>query len=498
MPLLLVLALVAVCYPFPWQPLIPLGFWDQTKVMLGLVSFNLSLASFLSWRVVRALDYPVRDARYRAVQRFHFARKFLGYWNVLSTGAVITLGWGWAVWNHVRVDGPNGPVLAPLAELLLPAPYFLTLFFNWAIYWYAETQIEIARGHQRYWPLLNYWGFQFRKFLIVVMLPVLLMTSFQGVNRLLPQLTGTSWFQTLGLIGMLMLMLILPRFIKVALGWQAFPNGPLRDHLEGTAQRLGIVYTDLLLWPTSGSMVNAMVSGMVRWARYIVFTDKILDHMTPEELDAIVGHELGHVRYYHIPYYTLFFMVSALASACALAAIPNHFGWTLQSFPEEIVPWLALPMFALMAGYYFIFFGMLSRRCERQADIFGSRAGSCTDPDCHGHDATTVLAPRGQALCRTGVLTMIAALDKVGVLNGYTSGGNPTLWQRLVQWFQAWQHGPIRARIAFLERLAEHPELAARHDRHVRWFRIGLMLVLLGTIALSARLMGWSEFAKLF
>jgi STE24 endopeptidase len=497
MPLLLVLAIVAVCYPFPWQPVLPFGPWGQAGVMLGLVFFNTILASFLSWRVTSALDLPVRDARYRAVRRFHFARKFVGYWNFISTIALVFLGWGWTVWQHLLVTGPRGPILFPFAELLLPAPYFLTLFVNWAIYWYAETRIELARGNTIRWPLPSYWLFQFRKFVLIVMLPALLMTGFQGFSRVLPEVVNGSGFQVLGIFGMIALMLVLPRIIKVALGWESMPNGPLRSHLEATASRLGVRYSDVLLWPTAGSMVNAMVSGLVRWARYIVFTDKILDHLTPQELDAIVGHELGHVKYYHIPYYTVFFVLSAFGNAVVAAVLPQWLGLSFEGITPEIIPWLALPMFMLLALYYFIFFGLLSRRCERQADIFGCRAGSCSNPDCQGHDEQTELVPGGKAICRTGVYQMISALDKVGTLNGYNLSSSMTAWQRIVQWFQAWQHGPISSRIQFLEQLAENPQLADRHDFKVFCFRVLLFLALVASIGLMASLIGWSEFVKM-
>lgn len=498
MPLLLVLAIVAACYPLPWQPILPLDPLGQCFVALGLVVINVSLAGLISGRVIRAMSWPPGGERYRAVQRFHLLRKLLGYWNLLSTGIVITLGWGWTVWHSLTVPGPNGLILCPGAELLVPAPYFLTLFVNWAIYWYAESRIELTRQQHGYWPLLNYWWFQFRKFAIVVLLPALLMTSFQGLNRLVPHWVNTSVFQLFSLSALLMIIVLLPHFVKVALGWVSLPRGPIREHLEATISRHGVRYTDLLLWPTSGTIVNAMVSGLVSWSRYIVFTDRILEQMSREELNAILGHELGHVLDWHIPYYTLFLLMSALTSATLATALPTYFHWTTDTIPADWVPWLTVPAFLMMGVYYFVVFGLLSRRCERQADVHGARAGSCGQPNCSGHHEHTELAANGQALCRTGILNMVAALEKVGALNGWTPTANPTRLQQLVQWMQFWQHGPLSARVNFLMQLMDHPELAQQHDDHVRRFRWSLMIVLASLMGLGISLMGWSEFFKLF
>src|SRR5262249_45896446 len=46
----------------------------------------------------------------------------------------------------------------------------------------------------------------------------------------------------------------------------------------------------------------------------------------------------------------------------------------------------AVPMMGLLLAYVFVVFGFVSRRCERQADIYGCRAVSCGQRDCLGHN----------------------------------------------------------------------------------------------------------------
>src|SRR5205807_7125406 len=103
---------------------------------------------------------------------------------------------------------------------------------------------------------------------------------------------------------------------------------------------------------------------------------------------------------------------------------------------------------AALAGvglYFLLVFGFLSRRFERQADVFGCRAVSCGRPGCpphadlNGHPGT-VAEPEG--LCPVGIQTFINALTNVALMNGM---GIEAL---------SWRHGSITRRVAFLEGLA--------------------------------------------
>src|SRR5205085_10698812 len=92
--------------------------------------------------------------------------------------------------------------------------------------------------------------------------------------------------------------------------------------------------------------------------------------------------------------------------------------------------WGAIPAVALIGAYVFVAFGMLSRRCERQADVFGCRAVSCGAAFCDGHEPE---APVTGGLCPTGVRTFIQALEKVTHLNGVSLRKPGRL--------QSWLHG---------------------------------------------------------
>jgi STE24 endopeptidase len=106
----------------------------------------------------------------------------------------------------------------------------------------------------------------------------------------------------------------------------------------------------------------------------------------------------------------------------------------------------------LFAAYMFIVFGYLSRRCERQADIYGCRLVSTQ--------------------------TFIDALEKVALVNGIA--------RERPGWLSSWQHGTIAQRVAFLRKLEGEPALEPRFQVRLRFLKwsvaLGLAAVSVGIL----------------
>lgn len=507
MPILLILLLVASVLDLNWPAaVVPLTGELTVGLTVGLVSLSLLGSAVVSFRTAAVLNrHPDHQRQTKAARLYGRWRQVAFYLNVAITAVAIFV-FGWGHWVRAAfTPEPTGeaplPDLAPFAELLVPAPYLLTLVLNWLLYWPAERALfRVNHPDRPFWSLPGFWLNNARQFLVTVFLPVLLCVSHQTAGRTFPHTTGQWWYQLGVSFSALGVAAFLPLVIRPLLGLKRLPAGPVRERLEVTARRLGVRFTDLLLWPTRGQTANAMVIGVIPWARYVIFTDRLLDGLEPDELDAVFGHEAGHARYGHLPYYMLFLMLSG--GAVSMVAFLLH--TLLQAYgvgveiPVSWEPLAPLIGIAVLLVYLFVVFGLLSRVCERQADIFGSRAGSCGDPACSGHDADTVFVPRGRGLCPTGLRAMVRALEKVLVLNGWDAGptrGN--LVQRGIGWVRAWQHGPMTARIDYLLGLIDHPERADRHDRRAFWFRVLLLVLLLGVTAAGAVVGGKSLLAWL-
>jgi STE24 endopeptidase len=269
----------------------------------------------------------------------------------------------------------------------------------------------------------------------------------------------------------------MPWILRLVLGWKPLPPGLLRQRLQASARRLRFRCSNILVWNTRRGMANAMVIGILPWIRYVVFTDRLLDDFTPDEIEAVFGHEVGHIRHHHIPYYFGILTASVLVLGWLITdVVVSYIGplpFALDSHSSECVS--AFSLVAVLLAYIFVVFGFLSRRCERQADVFGCRAVSCACPDCGGHENEVLFAPHGQGLCPTGIKTFIRALEKVAAVNGISRDRPGFL--------QSWQHGSIGRRIEFLQQMLLDPGVERRFQRRVFLFKALLLLILGGAVA---------------
>jgi Zn-dependent protease with chaperone function len=300
----------------------------------------------------------------------------------------------------------------------------------------------------------------------------------QGLMRVRPELFAGAWVLVvpLGLVGAALVLAPWP--LRLILGAHPLPPGPIRARLEAAAGRLRFRYTDILLWDTRGGMANAMVTGPLPWLRYVFLSDRLLEALAPDEVEAVFGHEVGHVRHGHLLYYALFLALSLTALGLLWSLGADLVGGAAAPPPaaaaEADTPadggeaWEAVPQLLLAGAYVFFVFGFLSRRCERQADVYGCRAVSCPAAACAGHASAAELAAAGRGLCPTGIRTFIGALDRVAAVNGIS--------RRRPGWVHAWLHGTIGRRIEFLERVIADRRVEGRFQRRLGLLKWGLMV----------------------
>ena len=486
MPILLVLLLSAACLPTEWPNPLELSPPIAAVCTAAVVLVPLTLSFLLRTWVVRSLARDPSD-RCEVGTFYDRARRMLFSLNLgLVAAAIAGLGWGPAVWDRFTLEWRGQTLLVPFGELAVVLPYFLIVFGNWLIYYDVEVAlIRAARGDTaapRFWSRTGYFFHQLRQFALLIFIPLGLMLTHRTASRFVPELVQTNWYRALSLAGVPAFVFFAPLIIKPLLGLKSMPAGRTRSRIEALAKRLHFRYTDLLVWPTHGSTMNAMIVGLLPRVRYVIFTDAITEELPPEELDAVFGHEVGHARHGHIWYYAIFLMLS-------IAAIAGLF--VLIGEQREVL------MIAAAGAYLFVAFGFLSRRCERQADVFGCRAGSCSDPACTGHDEWTAFPERGAALCPTGIRTCAHALDRVHALNlhGSDDAHTPlgTFLRGVFGWLRAWQHAPMPVRVRFLYSLVDNPACEARFQRRLFATRWGLALGLVAAVAVLAQWIGWRK-----
>ena len=397
-----------------------------------------------------------------------------GYaWAVLGLGwpEVVRSVWGWR--DSILID-----------EVLVLAPFLAAEVAGW---WglargdrASRGEVELLLGANRTRPtvgrhVLN----QARQSLGMVLPAVLIFALGQDLARWFwPSRAIEPNFQ-LGLMIALSgsVLILAPAFVRLSWPTQSLPPGPLRDRLERVAARFGFRCTDILVWDTGGVVVNAGVTGATPWYRYVLLTDALIDGLNDHEIAAVFGHEVGHARHRHLGFFGLFLVgsVGVMTLVGALVGEP-----TIRAIsPVELAPtWMTVAQggAVFLAGltYFGLVFGHLSRRFERQADVFGARAVSCDQTDCPPHPdpyqshapATLARLDERAPICPVGLRTFVNALRTVAALNGI----NPTA--------RSWRHGSIARRIAFLELLEGRPDRERAFQAGVNRLRIALALLL--------------------
>jgi STE24 endopeptidase len=489
MPYLLMLLVVA-CLQVGWQE--PPR-WVSPTLCIVLtwagVACVVGFAAILSTQTRQKLihDPGQREATLRrfATGRFYHLVALFAIFGV----ALYLLGWGWLIQDAFAwgtQTGDDDPqAMIPGTELFVLAPFLVGLIFSWACFYDVERELHDLHSADSS-PFIARWayiGFLARQNLGLVCGPLLLLIVFKDLPQLIPASLNDSRAAAVivALLFGVAVFLGMPWIFRLVLGLKPLPGGLIRTRLLESARRLNFRCSNLLLWNTRGGVANAMMIGMLPFVRYVVFTDRLLAEMTQDEVEAVFGHEVGHVKHRHIPYYLGFFVISLaiVAEIWEMGNVRAHLSLTLR---KDLV---VLPLISLIGAYIFVVFGFLSRRCERQADIYGCRAVSCGQPNCLGHDSSVVLAQSAQGLCRTGIHTFISALEKVAHLNGI-SRDRPG-------WLQSWQHSTIARRVEFLQRLQADPSLEMHFQRRVNAVKWVSLIVLVSILITLGQTWGWAN-----
>lgn len=219
-------------------------------------------------------------------------------------------------------------------------------------------------------------------------------------------------------------VLIVPLFYKS----EPLTDEELRERLERLAEKAGTrvrgVFTIDL--SSKGTMGNAALVGMGN-TRRIVLGDTLLDEYSPDEVEVIMAHELGHHAHRDIvklmAIQAAFVVGGFYLAHLALEASVAWFGFggidDVAAFPllATVMAVLALALAPLRNAY--------SRRIERAADAY---ALAMTDKPREFITAMTKLANQNLAEARPGRWVEVLLYDhppyyrRVAMAEGYAKG----------------------------------------------------------------------------
>jgi Zn-dependent protease with chaperone function len=391
--------------------------------------------------------------------------------------AVLAAGWLIAVrsWvgNLVLVD-----------ELIAISPALLGLLTSWWIDYPIVQRMREATLIRRLdlgQPVYalpsrgRYVLLQARMHLFILLVPMLLIAALaELLEDQLPSFLARvgvqeapAWFgAALSFAVALLVFLLAPLLAQAVLGLRPLPSGPLRDDMLAVCARHRVRVSRIMLWNTSGMVLNAAVIGLVAPLRYVLLSDALLESMTRAQLRAVMAHEVGHVRLHHMPW-----MIVGLLACLSLASLVIQL--PLMTLDRNTLVDLnngdALPLaaFASELALGLALFGWVSRRFERQADTFAVKHLSMVE---HSDEIEAASTPQ---VSPNAVAAMDGALDAIARLNG------------IPQHRPSWRHGSIAWRRAHLRSILGRPIDRLPIDRQMRWIKLAAALIVAGSIVLT-------------
>ena len=284
-------------------------------------------------------------------------------------------------------------------------------------------------------------------FSIPVLLPWLLLSGFADLIKALPFewparfLDTTEGEATYFLIFLFFVAIVGPAMIQKFWRCKPIESGEHRRRIENLCRKAGMAYADILYWPIfGGKMITAGVMGLIKKFRYILVTPSLLRLLEPEEIDAVIAHEIGHVKKKHLVFYLLFFVGYMLLSYLTfdmllfgiIYAEPVYWFINKTGFEQTTVisTLFSLVIIIVFIIYFRFIFGFFMRNFERQADIYVYTLFESAKP-------------------------LISTLEKIVTTSGQ-SADRPN-----------WHHFSIRQRIDYLKKCESDPNWIQRHHRRV-------------------------------
>jgi STE24 endopeptidase len=464
---------------------------------------------------------------HRSLRRFNqtmfVARLIVPIWFAVG---VWVLGWGPLIAGEIGQDLARS--VAGVIIGTFPA------FAAWVGLWWSQYPADRALREQSLlldWenelplhrppPFRSYFSANLRLQVLFTVVPVLMIVGVRDLMMRAPHWLGAAPGPdgrvepvvelSSSIFAAAVVFLFAPEILRRVLSTTPLPDGPLRQRLEVLCRRAGIKYRQILLWKTENNVGNAAVMGILPFMRYVLLSDLLLERMTDEQIEAVFAHELGHIVHRHMAWYGIFFV------ALLLLILP------LQKAVDLLLPglggnassaWLLLIVFGA-AGFFLLLFGALSRRCERQADVYAARtmetiktaaATQLADPLLNASQLAMVGVPQQPIFAYQsptyvgpqGAKLFASALRRVAAINNIPITERPAAIDRssarvqfnalvdaVVDMANHWFHGSITGRMEYLEQLSSDPTLTHRFDRTMSAVYVALLLLLFTSVIMT-------------
>jgi Zn-dependent protease with chaperone function len=342
----------------------------------------------------------------------------------------------------------------------LTALCFLLLFFLYVIIvFYFEYNVYALLHPDK--PSRPVYIFSNLSFSLPMLLPWFCISLFGDIIHLLPDSTIKSMLNTtIGeniqfIVFLMIIAFLAPKFIKILWRCHPLPDGYHRACIDAVCRKANVQYSNILYWPIyGGKMITAGVMGLTKKFRYILVTKALIETLSPDELESVIAHEIGHVKRKHLIKYLL----AVLAFSFVIVNVVRsgmYFFLKILGFDHMNIASVLLTccMVLLFIIYFRLIFGFFMRNFEREADIFAFQMIGTAAP-------------------------MINAFKKITFFSGRPPD-QPN-----------WHHFSISERIDYLEKCEADPIWVSNHDRKIKRsmmaYLLGILLLFIGSFQLPA------------
>nr|HID59591.1 tetratricopeptide repeat protein [Desulfobacterales bacterium] len=424
----------------------------ETGFIFILLKLIFAQTTRLTFRKLnKSIEYPLISARPHRFDRYFHHQAILAL--IFFSADIYLLNL-----KSFLIRIPPFNTIPTLSALFFIGLFLAYLSIIWASAHESYRRLSGSRLSKKSYILSNI------SFNIPFILPWLIISSIVDLINILPinilkHCIQTQEGQVLFFsVFLLVLSIVVPALIKPFWGLHPLPSGPKRRRIEEICKRTKLGYKEIMLWPIlEGRMLTAGVMGLFKRFRYILVTEALLQLLDDEEIDAVMAHEIGHIKRRHLLFYVIFFLgyvvlSYALFDLIVYSLLYNDFiydllvpGYPSSQTMSSIL--FTIPLAIILLIYFRFIFGYFMRNCEREADLYA------------------------YLLLRTA-RPLISSLKKIALCSGQ-SMDRPN-----------WHHFSIRERIDYLANCENDKRYILKHQRKLKTSMLAYMcgIVLFGYV----------------
>ena len=276
---------------------------------------------------------------------------------------------------------PLFTVIPTLQALVFIGLFVFYLAIIWACAYGPYKRLYITDLSRRSYVLSNI------SFSIPVLFPWFLLSGIADIINALPfelpkRFLSTPEGQVIYFLVFLSTVVIIgPAMIQKFWRCKPLESGYVRSRIEKLCRRAGLEYSNILYWPIfGGRMITAGIMGLIKKFRYILITKALVRHLEPEEMDAVIAHEIGHIKRKHLHFYLVFFIGYIFLSYTIFDLLIYFIIYTDPAYrlissaginhDTIISAVFSLIIIIIFFIYFRYIFGYFMRNFERQADTY--------------------------------------------------------------------------------------------------------------------------------